>query len=302
MTTAAELVEETKRHLNSFQREPMNKLSAPLTSSATSVTFTYPVDQLQAGSLVEVGLELMYVWSIDPATRSAVVQRAHLGSVATAHDTSDLVRVNPRFPDFHIFKALNDDLAELSSPSNGLYAVRDVDITTSGSRIGYDLAGASGLIDIIEVRYKQRGGFKDWPILPSWSLGRGVDATDFPSGYALTTHSPLESGRSLNVLYKAGFTPLLTLASDVTAVTGLPASMHDLPPLGAAMRLLAPREAKRNFTEAQGDSRRAQEVPAGAVAASLRPIALMRQNRINAEATKLVAAYPTRFPMTYGAM
>ena len=57
-------------------------------------------------------------------------------------------------------------------------------------------------------------------------------------------------------------------------------------------RLVAPREIKRNFTEAQGEPRRAAEVPPGAVASSMRTVAALRQQRITTEASRLLQADP----------
>lgn len=291
--TLADLISETKRHLHSLQREPKNKLANALTATGTVLTFTYDIGSLQAQSYVEIDLELMYVWSVDAAVKSAIVERAQLGSVAATHLTASIVTVNPKFPDFTILKALNDDLADLSSPGSGLFAVRTVDVTSSGSRVGYDLTGTTGLIDIIEVRYDSRSD-RNWPLLHSWSLARSVDATAFASGLTLNFYDGPPSGRTINVLYKAAFTALSGLGDVVTTVTGLPTSAIDLPPLGAAMRLVAPREIKRNTTEAQGEPRRAQEVPPGAVSASARGIMQLRERRIQSEANRLAAQYPTR--------
>jgi hypothetical protein len=63
--------------------------------------------------------------------------------------------------------------------------------------------------------------------------------------------------------------------------------------MGVQIRLMAPREIKRNFTESQGDTRRADEVGAGAVGASVNNLIRMRRDRITAEAAKLIRQYPT---------
>jgi len=63
--------------------------------------------------------------------------------------------------------------------------------------------------------------------------------------------------------------------------------------LGAQIRLMSPREIKRNFTESQGDTRRADEVPAGSVAGSVSNLLRLRRDRIQAEAARLARAYPT---------
>jgi hypothetical protein len=57
---------------------------------------------------------------------------------------------------------------------------------------------------------------------------------------------------------------------------------------------LASREVKRNFIESQGDTRRADEVPSGAMNASVTNLLRLRRDRIQAEAARLNRQYPTR--------
>lgn len=293
MTTAADLISETKRHLQSFQREPMNKLASTVAADATSLSFTYDATAIQAGAHLQIDLELVYVWSVDTATKTAVVERAQLGSVAATHTAGAVVTVNPKFPDFAILKALNDELADLSSPVNGLYAVRALDLIGTVNGSGYDLAGATDFMEILDLR-QSTGALRSWMPVTNYEVHRNTSAKDFPSGLALTLHEGVSSGRTLRVLYKASFTPLTSLADDVEVVSGLPSSAHDIPPMGAAVRMVAPREIKRNFTEWQGEPRRANEVPPGAVGNSMRLVAGQRQNRITAEASKLMQQYPDR--------
>lgn len=296
MTTAQQLVDETKRHLLSGQREPMNKLANPVASGATSLTFTYDVTALQAQSYLQIGLEIFYVWSVDVGSKTAIVQPAQQGSVVAAHAAGDLVTINPKFPDFAILKAINDDLYDLSSPANGLFAMRTVELTAVSGQSGYDLTSVTSLLEIYEVRARLgvASSNRQWPLITNFQVGRSVNATDFPSGLSLFLYDGSASGQPISVRYKAAFAPLVNLADDVEAVTGLPASAHDLPAMGAAVRLVAPREIKRNFTEAQGEPRRGQEVPAGAVGNSMQRLAQLRQSRITAEASRLAQLYPVQ--------
>lgn len=296
MTTTADLIAEAKRHLLSFQREPMNRLASAATADATSLIFEFDTSSITAGSHVQLGLELIYVWSVDPSSKVAQVERAQLGSVAAAHDAGTVATINPKFPDFAILKAINDDLADLSSPANGLYAMRSADLTFSAGSSGYDLAGVTDLLEIHEIRHRigAASGYRQWPILTNYELSRDVSAVDFPSGFGLFLAEGGASGQPVRVLYKSGFSPLVNLIDDVELVAGLPASMHDIPPMGAAVTLVAPREIKRNFTESQGEPRRANEVPPGAVGNSMRLLAGRRQNRIAAEAVRLAQQYPDR--------
>jgi hypothetical protein len=294
MTTLFDLVAETKRHLLSFQREPMNKLAAAVTPTATTLTVTYDGSAIREGAYLQIGLELVYVWSFEAANKTATVERAQLGSTAAAHAADAVVTVNPKFPDFAIVAALNDDLLDLSSPINGLYAVRETTLTATASSWGYDLSGVTEILEIVDIRTQNTGRARDWTPVTNYELVRAVSTTDFPSGFALFLHEGVQPGRPIRVQYKAPFIPLVSLTDDVEAVSGLSGSAHDIPPMGAAVRMTAPREIKRNFTEAQGDPRRAEEVPPGAVAGSMRSVAALRQGRIVAEAARLAQRYPEK--------
>lgn len=294
MTTLADLIHETKRHLLSFQREPMNKLASAVTADAGTLTLTNDVSKIQEASHLQIGLELVYVWAVNQSSKVVTVERAQLGSTASAHAADAIVTINPKFPDFAILKALNDELLDLSAPANGLYAVRSVDITAAQSTLGYDLTGASDLLEVLAVESSWPGATGGWTPLTNFELRQASSLTDFPSGYALHLREGVPSGQTVRVLYKAGFSPLGNLTDDVEVVAGLPASMHDIPALGAAALLVAPREIKRNFTEAQGEPRRAGEVPPGAVGASARALEVRRARRINDEASRLAQQFPDR--------
>ena len=297
MTTLVDLVHETKRHLQSMQREPMNKLNAAITADAENVSFLYDASQVQTGSYLQIGLELLYVWAVDQSAKTAVVGRGELGSTAAAHAEGDVVTVNPKFPDYTIVKAINDDLRDLSTPTNGLFRVRTVELTASATSPGYDLTGAtSDVLEVLSVTTRHPGAPRVWSPVTNYELNRNAHS-DFASGYSFHLADGAYPGQPVRVTYKAAFTALANLSDNVETVSGLPATMHDLPPMGAAVRLVAPREIRRNFIDGQGDSRRAEEVPPGATAASMRALAALRQQRIDAEHGRLAQAYPERQAM-----
>ena len=64
--------------------------------------------------------------------------------------------------------------------------------------------------------------------------------------------------------------------------------------MGVQLRAMVGREIKRNFTESQGDTRRADEVGPGAIQASWRGLAALRAQRIEAEQARLSQQYPQR--------
>lgn len=296
-TLASDLIESTRRHLLTGQPEKLNRLAASLSSSATSFALTYDVTSIQAGTILAIELEEIFVFSVDAVSKTIQdCARGYNGSTQAAHASTTIVTSQPKFSQFRILQAINDDLKDLSSPLNGLYQLKTVDITFNPVTYGYNMAGvASNLISIQEVRYRTTGPEKTWPSINSYALLRDASATgtfgDFPSGSALVIYEGAQPGYPIHVVYRAPFTALSNLTDDAELVGGLAPTMLDIPPLGAAIRLVAGREVKRNFTEAQGEPRRAEEVPPQAVMQSVRGLQALRQQRIMAEATRLQRAH-----------
>jgi hypothetical protein len=299
-TLASDLIESTRHHLLTGQPEKLNKLSGSLTNSATTFALAYDVAGLQAGTIVAIDLEEIFVFSVDSTSKTVTdCIRGYNGSTAATHSSGAIVTVQPKFSKFRILEAINDDLKDLSSPLNGLYQLKTVDLTFNPVTFGYDLAGATGMIGIQEVRFRTPGPQKTWPKIDSWQLLRNAtssgDFGDFPSGFALVVYESAQPGYPVHVVYRAPYVPLVNLTDNVLTVTGLVDTMLDLPPIGAAIRLVAGREIKRNFDEAQGEPRRAEEVPPQANIQSVSGLRALRRDRIMAESVRLQRAYSYEF-------
>jgi hypothetical protein len=290
MTTAATVIDRTLRQLLSGTVEPRNKLASTINSSATSITVTYPLEGLRAAQICEIDAELMYIWSVDSGTKTIIVERGFNGTTAASHTANALIIVNPRFPRAQTLEAMNDELSDLSSPLNGLFQIKTLDIDYNGSDVMIDLAGITSIIDIltVSVRYMT----DDYPVARKVRLVRDVPTDDFPSGYALRFDQGVFPGR-LRIVYKAAYSPVTAEATDVNTTCGVQDSVLDIVTLGTQIRLMAPREIKRNFTESQGDTRRGEEVTSGAIGNSIQNLQRLRRDRIQAEAARLIRGYPT---------
>lgn len=293
MATVEAVINRVRTQLLSGQREEHNRLASALTSSATSATFEFDLGPIKPGTVVSVGTERIYVWSVNESTKTATIQRGWEGTTAAAHDAASLVSVNPRFPNDVVLDRVNDELRSLSSPLNGLYQMETVDLTYNAAVEGYDLTGVTSLIEVYDVRYKQAGSFKDWPRVEHWDYAASMATSEFASGHALWVGHG-EPGQTVRVWYKAPFTTLSTLAQDVETVSGLPSTAIDLVELGALMRLSAIRDAKRNFIESQPQPRRAEEVPNGAWMDTAAGLRALRRDRIAEERARLQSLYPLR--------
>lgn len=289
MSTVAQLINRTQRQLLSGVVEERNKLAAAVTATATSVVFSYDITAIRPGTTIEIDSELMYVWEVVTGTKTATVERGFNGTSASAHLSGSICTIAPRFPRNQILEAFNDDLADLSAPMNGLYRIKTLDINYNGSDTMINLPSLGDVIDLLDVRLRYLS--TDYPMIRRVNLVRNLPTSDFGSGTALKFNEPTRSG-TLRVTYKAPFNRIVRESDDLQTSTGFPISAEDILVLGAQIRLMAPREIKRNFTESQGDTRRAEEVPSGAVANSIMQLQRLRRDRIAAEATKLDSQYP----------
>ena len=290
MTTASTIITRANRQLLSGTVEQRNKLASSIDASTDTVVFSYDLDGIRQGQVFEIDSELFYVWSVSAGTKTATVQRGFNGSTAVAHDANALVIVNPRFPRNQMLEALNDELADLSTPTNGLFKVTALNLDYNGSDVMIDLTGTSNIQDIISVSVRYLTD--DYIPVKRFRLMRDVPTDDFATGVALRMDQSVLAGR-LRIVYKSPFTALTAESQDVTTVGGVPASCDDILALGVQIRLMSPREIKRNFTESQGDTRRGDEVPQGAVGNSIQNLLRLRRDRITAEAMRLARQYPT---------
>ena len=290
MTTAGDLITRVNQQLLAGTVEERNRLASPIGSSDETVTFTYNFGSLRDNSVFEVDSELMYVWAVNSASKTATVERGYGGTTPAVHAQNATVTVNPRFPRSQVFTALNTDLYDLSSPMNGLYQMKTVDLAYNGSDRMIDMAGVTDIFDVYDVRYRYLND--DYPIVKDYRFLRDMPTADFPSGKALAFDSGIRSG-TIRVLYKSPFGQFVNESSTLASV-GLGDELEDLLVLGAQIRVMSAREIKRNFTESQGDTRRPDEVSSGAVINSMIGLQRLRRERILAESARLARLYPLR--------
>jgi len=297
MTNAQDWIEGTRFRLMSGHQEQLNRLASGYTAGAGSMSFDFDIAGIRQGAVISVGTSTFYVWEASSTLKTATVQGGWDGSVDQDWPAGTIVRVSPRFTDAQILRALNEDINDLSSPASGLFQVGTADLTYSAALIGYDLSLASNIISVIELRIENPGSYKQWSRIPSHKYRIMKDAPTgsggFESGMALFLYDQWAgtSGKQIHLTYRKGFNNLSNLYSTKSA-TGIPASAWDLPPIGAAISLMAGREIKRSFTESQGDSRRASEVTGGKSTESVVALQRLRQQRITAEKQRLDGFYP----------
>ena len=287
-----ELIEETRRLIFTGVREERNKLASIISSSTTSILVSYPLSQITRGAKLSIDLEDIYVWDASGLTISPV-DRGQWGSLPATHASGAVVHVNPKFSNWEIFNALNDEVNSLSAPANGLFRVATIELVYNPVISGYEYS-STDLLSVLEVRYGVPGPSREYLISRDWESSTDL-SDEFTGGSAIFVRDAIV-GQPVLVKGKFAFTPLIASMFGEVSDTGIPSSAWDIISLGAAWRLTSSMEITRNFTTSQGDTRRAQEVPPGSQLGGSRELGRLRDIRIREEASRLTAKYPARSP------
>jgi hypothetical protein len=270
--------------------EERNKTTVAINASTTTVTFQYDLSGMRPGGVIQIDSELMYVWEISAGSKSVTVERGWNGTTAAAHAASSIATVDPKFPRAQILEAMNAELDDLASPMNGLFQIKILELNYNGTDLMVNLPTTDKIIDLISVSLRYIS--TDYIKVRRCRLIRDLPNDDFNTGYAIRFDEQVRAGRMI-IVYKSPFTNITTETQNIQNVAGLPTSCEDILILGSQIRLVGPREIKRNFTESQGDTRRSDEVPPGSVGNSITNLLRMRRDRITSEASKLMRQYPT---------
>jgi hypothetical protein len=298
--TYGDTILKTKRRLLSGVREQTVTLTASYTAGGEVLNIgggnSAYANAIQPGTILGIDLEIFYVTST-VATGAIGVIPGYDGSTQANHADGAIAYINPRFSLFDIGVAINDDLLDLSAPYNGLGQTLFIDQTFNPTFQGYDLGSQfDGMSSrVLEVSYAIAPPVRTYPLIRKgmFRVVRNANQPSvFPSGNGIVVYSSGYPGLPLHIQFLSPFNPLVNLTDDLTTVAGIPPSMYDLPDLGASIKLMQPREVKRNFYESQPDPRKATEIPPQAVANSSAKLEQQRQRRIDAESDRIESVFP----------
>ncbi len=124
--------------------QPYSLLTSGLTDSATTVSFNGDLltqeeeDIMEAGSIIEIGQELMLCKALDTVQDQVTVVRGVRGTTATTHTSGDTIKIAPPFPRKVVFDAVCDQIKNLYPT---LFAVETKTVT---AKTGYiPMSGAT---------------------------------------------------------------------------------------------------------------------------------------------------------------
>lgn len=286
-----DLVADTRRMAYGSMADQLNFLAQDAPLGAGELFMTMDVDNITPGMTLSSGLNVYYVIGTEPATRRVIVHASYDNSRNDALPIGSPVMLRPRVTDWLLFQNVNSVITVLSSTTHGLYREASwTDDNTSSPVWGtFPIPlEAQKMVNLLRVqgRIWQTADPDLWMDIPinmvEWQPERGL----------VRIRGAVPSGTTLKFDYRAPFRPAEALTDDVETVCGLADTMLDIPPLGAAARLLRTTESRRSQIHNQGDSRRADEVQSGANSNAGADLSREFRSRVNDEYARLVQRSP----------
>lgn len=302
-STFADCIDRTYRRLLGNEREQVVQttgtgVGGAVLSTDTALTFTGPGSAgIHTGSIIAMAEEQILVtgFTANNNANNWAVLRGFQDTTAQAWAANTLAIVDPKYDRFDIAEAINDSLNYLSSPTYGLFRVVNQTIAYNPVQQGYDLGSLpTNFLEVLELTYDLPDPSHNFPKIRNgeYQILRGVTNAKFPSGQGIILYRPAFPGLNINICVSAPFTLAANLTDDLTTTCGLPSTALDIPAICAEIDLTATREIKRNFIEDQPDSKRLQDVPAGAMTGAVAALMAHRDRRIAVEADRLRRLYP----------
>lgn len=300
MPTVNEWVDEVREILAPGVIEQVNRLANDYIPGDGEITLEREITGVVPGQVITCGLNTFLVWNVDATAKTIEVETRWAGSQDVVMEEGSIVRLKPNIYTHRIFKAINDTILELSSPMVGLYAVATQDLDYTSAMMVYDLSDCEQIDRVLRVQW----GYPDdtqseWQDFPAsnWQH-RQLEATaDFPSGHQLRVFedpmNPPGNGSTLRIIYTRPLSTVDSLGAS-SAMTLLPETAWDVPVLGAAARLAASQEFRRNMLQGQPDTRRANEVQPYALLNAYKSLQADYTRRVEQELARLVAAHPPK--------
>jgi len=318
MANIGNLVDRTYREY----LEPMDDivsyttLSTGINDSVTSVVFDGSLlsveeeDALDAGSIIEIGQELMICTDLNAVTNTVTVTRAARGTTASAHTAGDIIKITPPFPRRNVFDAVCDQIKNLYPT---LFAVEVKSIT---SKTGYiPLSGSTD--NHLVAPIKAISQYTDFSAGSDETgtvfAGVAVELVDLPNPFTYTdadgnsqtitynNNGPnnvkavqtynVNAGHTVFVTFKKKFvTP--TLETDTLATVGLEDEYEPIIMAGVAAQMISGRDIPTATADYITDQMGTSNFPVNS-ASNIRTSLLRYQSDLIEQARKdLRARYP----------
>ena len=328
MSNLGNLVDRTYREyleplddLNSY-----TLLTTNISNSDTSIAFNGDLlsveeeDALDAGTVIEIGRELMLCTDLNAVANTITVTRGVRGTTATSHSIGDTIKIAPVFPRENVFNAVVDQIETLYPT---LFAVETLSFT---NKEGYQIIGSydtPGTYNYLVAPIKAISQYTQWDgnsdsTSVQWR-GVSVELVDLPNPFtykdengtertitytagpdvvhALQTYG-ISSGFTVNVTFKKKFLDKdsYTYASDIEETTltsiGLQTEYEPIIMAGVAAQMLAGRDIPTATADYITDQMSVQNYPVNSSSNIRNSLLQYKQQLIQQARKDLRARYP----------
>lgn len=289
MSAVGELIDATlNRWLVGTYRQKTNVLDQDINDATDTIICKYPPPTVGDGSLIAIDNELMEV-TRSPQQSTLNVIRGVRGTNAADHAVPAIIDINPRYPRLSVRAAMLDEI--VSWPET-LYAVTTVNLSPTSATIDLSTHVTGGIRRVLAVWRDGRSTSDDRWRSVDWTSAKDARGPGTCDIYLDNLQAISTTARNYRVVVGTDFvTTDFDDGVDLQTQVGVPRSAEDVLQLGIAYRLVMGREAKRLYTEAQGESRDAAEVGGLDIARFGSQLMQMRDVGIAREAKRLKDRY-----------
>lgn len=307
--------------------EPMDDLqpytlltsSGGINASVTTISFDGSLltqeeeDVMEAGSIIEIGRELLLCKELDTVNNTVTVVRGVRGTTAATHDENAVIKIAPPFPRKNVFDAVCDQIKNLFPT---IFAVETQSITTGTgyTLIGsYDAPGTHNYLVSILSAISQYTDFStgsdttgvnfspvtcslvELPNPFTYTDSDGVSRTITYSTGPSTVHAiqfaGIASGHTAHVTFKKKFIEP-TEETDTLATVGLEDEYEPIIMAGVAAQMMAGRDIPTATTDYITDQLAVSNYPVGSSNSVRNSLLQYQQLLINQARKYLRAKYP----------
>lgn len=252
--TVGQLLDQITRLLYGNRRLELNRLAAAVddVDTDTTITATY-THTWSRGDRIEIGRELLYIWSADHVAKTAVCSRGNEDDTPREHAIGDIIRVNPVWTRQTLYEALLEEVRSLNG--TGLFGATTVDVavTTDGlgtvPDVGSQILGCYGL------------SFAGTGVLPVSPRYRFHPRQDDDGGATLALVSDVGRGETVRATFTLAFADFTAEGDGLDEVCHVPDHALDVLKFGVAARVYPHQEGARIDLVAAAGARNPDDVP-----------------------------------------
>ena len=299
--------------------QPYTLLTSSLTDSDETVSFNGDLltqeeeDIMEAGSIIEIGTELMLCKALDTVNDQVTVVRGVRGTSASAHSSGATIKIAPPFPRKNVFDAVVDQINNLFPT---LFAVETQSVVAS---TGYTLLGAHDapgtnnyLVSILSAisQYTDFATGSDstgtifqpvtsslielpnpFTFTDSDGVSRTITYTTGPSVVHAIQFSSIAQGHTVLVTFKKKFIEP-TAESDTLTSIGLEPEYEPIIMAGVAAQMIAGKDIPSATTDYITDQLSVSNFPVGSANSVRNSLLQYQQLLVNQARKYLRAKYP----------